>query len=281
MHGSSSYSHDYYAQIVREGVLAANPLLFAEGVPNVGAAQVSLMLGLRAACQSIIGARTAGLDALRLGWLRISSGEVERVIVAGGEEAHFCVEKAYEDCGLRSTGRSSPPFTTESGFCSFPGAVSLVLESSDSARNRGAVPYAKIDQAIAASGEPSALPRTLATLLEQSPACPAVLSSANATWLDRAERAACSNVLPGALIGTGYHAFGELFSATPLANLAATLLTGQVPTVPPSPMREAIPDRFAVLCSDWTGCAVAAWFRPLQRALTRPSGALANNATSG
>src|SRR5262249_53882943 len=74
-HGSSSYCHDYYAQIVREGVLAANPMLFAEGVPNVGAAQLSLMLGLKAACQSIIGTRTAGLDALRLAWLRIGSGD--------------------------------------------------------------------------------------------------------------------------------------------------------------------------------------------------------------
>jgi 3-oxoacyl-[acyl-carrier-protein] synthase II len=85
MHGSSSFSYEYYSQIVRDGVLAANPMLFAEGVPNVGAAQLSLMLGLKGACQSIIGTRTAGLDAMRFAWLRIACGAADRVIVGAAE----------------------------------------------------------------------------------------------------------------------------------------------------------------------------------------------------
>jgi 3-oxoacyl-(acyl-carrier-protein) synthase len=277
-HGSSSYSHDYYAQIVREGVLAANPMLFAEGVPNVGAAQLSLMLGLKAACQSIIGTRTAGLDALRLAWLRIAGGAAERAIVGGGEESHPCVEGAYESCGLRSRGPSSPPFVGEAGFCSSRGAVCLVLESSDSARARGAVPYAKIDHAIARSGERELLPRTLAALLTESPACQQVLSSANATWLDRAERAGIWRALPQASVGSANDACGELFSATALANLAAALLTGHLPSLRCPPPGSGFDgphfaghgeklDRFAVLCSDWTGGACVVWLRPLERSL--------------
>jgi 3-oxoacyl-[acyl-carrier-protein] synthase II len=70
MHGAANYSEAYYRQIVEEGLAAANPMLFAEGVPNAGAAHVSLMLGLRGACQSVIGTQTAGLDALGLAMAR-------------------------------------------------------------------------------------------------------------------------------------------------------------------------------------------------------------------
>lgn len=274
-HGSSSYSYDYYSQIVREGMLAANPMLFAEGVPNVGAAQLSLMLGLKAACQSIVGARTAGLDALRLAFLRISSGAAQRVIVGAGEESHFSVERAYENCGLRSAGPSSAPFAGEQGFCSGPGAVSLVLESSESARQRGgATPYAKIDAAMAMNGECESLPRTLTGLLKSMPATKQVLCSANATWLDRAERLALSRQSPQPSIGSAYDSAGELLSATPLLNIAAALLSGTVPAMrcPPKSagdLRLARQgerlDRFSVLCSDWTGGACAATLEPIRK----------------
>jgi 3-oxoacyl-(acyl-carrier-protein) synthase len=268
-HGSSSYSYDYYAPIVREGVLAANPMLFAEGVPNVGAAQLSLMLGLTAACQSIIGSRTAGLDALRLAYLRISSGAAQRVIVGAGEESHFSVERAYEHCGLRSAGPSCAPFAGESGFCSGPGAVSLVLESSDSARERGAVPYAKIGAALAMNGNRESLPRTLAALLAALPTTSQILCSANATWLDRAERSALTRVAPDASIGSGYDSAGELLSATPLLNIAAALLSGRLPNLARRP--DAL-DRFSALCSDWTGGACGAMFEPMTRAGSATAG---------
>ena len=82
-HGSASYCVDYYKQIVQGGFIAANPALFAEGVPNAAAAHLSLMLGLKGACQTLIGSRTAGLDALRLAVLRIASGQWDRAVVGG------------------------------------------------------------------------------------------------------------------------------------------------------------------------------------------------------
>ena len=87
-HGSSNYSCAYYSQIVKEGIGAANPMLFAEAVPNAGAAQLSLMLALKGACQTVIGTRTAGLDAIALAAARIRSGAWDRAIVGAGEE--FC-----------------------------------------------------------------------------------------------------------------------------------------------------------------------------------------------
>ena len=48
-HGSSNYCEAYYRPIVEQGIIAANPMLFAEGVPNAGAAHLSLMLGIQGA----------------------------------------------------------------------------------------------------------------------------------------------------------------------------------------------------------------------------------------
>ena len=129
-HGSSNFSEAYYRQIVREGILAANPMLFAEGVPNAGAAHLSLMLALKGPCQTIIGTRTAGLDALHLAATRIASGEWDRAIVSAAEEYSPLVNAAYEHWGLHSTSEPAAPFSGQSGgFVAGCGAVTLVLES--------------------------------------------------------------------------------------------------------------------------------------------------------
>src|SRR6185369_10170940 len=99
-HGSAEFSATYYREIVNHGLIGANPVLFAEGVPNAAAAHLSLMLGLKGACQTVIGSRTSGLDALHLAATRILTGEWERAIVGAGEEYSTIVNGGYAHCGL-------------------------------------------------------------------------------------------------------------------------------------------------------------------------------------
>ena len=132
LHGSAGYCYDYYAQIVSEGMAAANPMLFAEGVPNAAAAQLSLALGLCGACQTILGTTTAGLDALRLASLRIAAGEAERVIVCAAEESHPVLDAAYA------------AICFEEPDTSMSVAVAFVVESRTSAQQRGAKPMATL-----------------------------------------------------------------------------------------------------------------------------------------
>ncbi|CAN5826341.1 hypothetical protein BH11PLA1_BH11PLA1_00880 [soil metagenome] len=134
MHGSPTFCLDYYEQIVREGVLAANPVLFAEGVPNAAAAHLSTTFGIRGACQTIIGTRTAGLDALALAKHRVEQGEVEVVIVVAAEEAHATVTRAH------AVNRNERP----GGGEQCEGAVALIVESGVSARERGKIVHAWI-----------------------------------------------------------------------------------------------------------------------------------------
>jgi 3-oxoacyl-(acyl-carrier-protein) synthase len=123
--GSTNFCEAYYGQIVREGLAAANPALFAEGVPNAAAAHLSMTLGVRGPCQTIIGSRRAGLDALALAASRLVEGRWQRAIVSAAEEHSELVARAYEACGF---GR---PVTGA-------GAVAVLLESEDAAAARGA-----------------------------------------------------------------------------------------------------------------------------------------------
>jgi hypothetical protein len=250
-HGSAAYSHDYYEQIVREGVLAANPMLFAEGVPNAAAAQLSLMLGLKGARQTIIGTRTAGLDALRLASMRIASGDWDRAIVSGGEESSEHVNRAYNDCGLRAASGSACRDDREGGFLNVPGAVTLILESEPAAMARGAKIYGYVDAHAAANGPRDKAAQTIASVLDRLPKTSQVIGSANNTWLDRAEALAFRQLERQQPAVNVYDVTGELFSATPLAGIAAALLTD------PAPTGGKVADDFISLCSDWSGLATA------------------------
>lgn len=232
-HGSTGFSEAYYGQIVREGPAAANPVMFAEGVPNAGSAQLSLMLGLKGGCQTIIGARTAGLDALRIAALRIESGEWERAIVGSAEEFSTLVDQAYASCGLAGA-EWSPAFGESRGFVTGAGAVTMILERrKDAEARRGRVRGLILRAAGAsATGEPggrgfvAATAKVLGDLALRTSNGARLVGSANATWIDRAEAAGAG---VGRVMGGMYGWVPEMFSVGPLAAAAAVLLTGRVP----------------------------------------------------
>jgi 3-oxoacyl-[acyl-carrier-protein] synthase II len=227
-HGSTGFSEAYYGQIVREGPPAANPVLFAEGVPNAASAQLSLMLGLKGGCQTILGTRTAGLDALRLASMRIASGEWDRAIVGGGEEHSELVDRAYVSCDLCSSGEWTPAGGEGRGFLTGAGAVVMVLESRAGAETRGQRIRAVIGRSAGqtasdtpdrATGMAAAVAAVLGGI---GPGRNPVLGSANATWLDSAEAAGARRL--GREIGTLYGWIPEVFSAGPLAAVVAIVL---------------------------------------------------------
>jgi 3-oxoacyl-[acyl-carrier-protein] synthase II len=257
-HGSANYSRDYYRQVVDAGVAAANPMLFAEGVPNAAAAHLSLTMSLKGACQTIVGSRTAGLDALRLAAERIAQGRWDRAVVSAGEEFCQTVNDAYRHCGLGAGGASGEE-TSGGGFAVGCGAVTLVLESRASAERRGARPRGVVHRGASAAPREGREVEAASRVLRELGDPGAVLSSANGTWVDRVESAAVrlagrrrgAQPRVGSLAG---HA-AETFSVTPLAGVAAVLLTGELPG--PEGGRDATvaaaADGVAVLCTDFTG----------------------------
>ena len=260
-HGSCNFSAAYYKQIIEEGLVAANPILFAEAVPNAGAAQLSLMLSLKGACQTIIGTRTAGLDALALAAVRISSGVWDRAIVSAGEEYCDIVNEAYLHCGVRAASEGCAPFTAGKGFTCGAGAVTFILESRASMDRRNGKIRGQIDASAAARGKPSAAIQTISRVLSELKNPSRVLSSACGTWIDRAESAAFRhNGNPD--ISAIYGHVAETFSASPLIAIAAVLLSGRMPELLGENSAEIqkrtatpdAPDSFTAICTDFTGC---------------------------
>jgi 3-oxoacyl-[acyl-carrier-protein] synthase II len=247
--GSSSFCESYYRPITKDGLAAGNPALFAEGVPNAGAAQLSLMFQVKGPCQTIIGSRSAGVEALYLAALRIASGEWERAIVSAGEEFHETAVEIYKALGLYS---GTPPTPrAPRGMTLSTGAVTFILESESSAQSRSVEPYASIDPAKCGAiraDSPAALARLGADLLSRIGAPRHLITSANGTWLDRIE-AATIRTLPRVITGSVDGLLPDLASANALAGLAATLLTGRVPgCTHPEPVADV-----GVLATDYAG----------------------------
>ena len=215
-HGSSKYSETYYRTIVTDGIAAANPMLFAEAVPNGAAAQLSLMLSLKGACQTVIGTRTAGLDALTLAAARLGGGDWDRAIVGGGEEFSAMIEEAYRRCDGPVAALTSPLSA---------GAVMFILETRRSMEARpGARPRARLQATASFSGGHllDALARALRGL--NSPTCAAPAAPAG-TRAGRAERAALrrAGIEPApASAAAATHA--DTFSVAPLLAIAEALV---------------------------------------------------------
>jgi 3-oxoacyl-[acyl-carrier-protein] synthase II len=250
-HGSSGFCCDYYTTIVREGggVLGANPVLFAEGVPNAAAAHVSTTFGIRGSCQTIIGSRTAGLDALALATMRIRTGTSDLIIVGAAEETHDVVARAYRHQGLY------PSLTTDDQAFLTPGAVAFTVESAASAAARGVTPLAIIDRFASASGtQADAAPhvplssfRAPTRALREAHTGGLVLSSGNGTWIDRAEAAAMRHIRASTLTPSLFPRTGDLFAAAALLHIAHTIAT--------APHQQA-----TALATDLSGIAAALSF---------------------
>jgi 3-oxoacyl-[acyl-carrier-protein] synthase II len=189
-------------------------MLFAEGVPNAAAAHVSLMFSLKGACQTIIGSRTAGLDAMRLAALRIATGEWDRAIVGAAEEFDPTVNACYKHCGLHACDTPSAAFSDERGFVTSAAAVTFILESEDSMRGRNANPRGRIGSHASA--------HSMSDVLNSLQHAKHVYSSANGTWIDRTERAAMTTARQ---ISTLYGHIAECFSVLPLLSVAAAMRT--------------------------------------------------------
>lgn len=218
MHGASLYCERYYQQVVEQGIDAANPMLFAEGVPNVGSAHLSMTYRIAGGCQTIIGSRTAGLDALHLASQRIACGQWSRALVVAAEEHTELVQHVH-----RELGHVAPQGQTA---WLADGGVALILESEASALTRSARPRAVLESTCSIAG-PTAF-RDHPSVMRGLSSCPVLCTSSLAgSALAKLEEAACQRINPAAQRTSLAQRVPELFSATPLTALAAFMLAGR------------------------------------------------------
>jgi 3-oxoacyl-[acyl-carrier-protein] synthase II len=142
---------DNYDVLKEKGPRRVSPLAVPMLMPNAPAAQISLLIGARAAVNTPVSACASGNEAIALAVDQIRLGRAD-VVVAGGTEAaiHPLPMAAFANMMALSKNAGDPatvsrPWDTgRDGFVLGEGAGVLVLESEEHARARGATVYAEV-----------------------------------------------------------------------------------------------------------------------------------------
>ncbi len=167
--GGVIYTRKFYEQIVKQGANAASPLLFPETVYNAPASHLSALLGIDGASYTLVGDSSVGLAALHFGAQILALGGLDQCIVVGAEECDWILCEAY-----RTWRMARAPLAE--------GAAAVVLRSEGrwDLRTHAGETFFRQREAQAA------LERVLAEFTAE-PQVDLIVSSANQTFVDRAE----------------------------------------------------------------------------------------------
>ena len=197
--GGVIYTRKFYDQVVREG--SGSPLLFPETVYNAPGSHIAALLGLDGITYTLVGDASAGLAAVALGVQLIESGAVEHCLVAGAAEADWVLCEAYRQWRLSSSS-GAVEIGSNRGALIADGAAAIVLS------RRGVCRVEAVSDGVPFFRQSEAGASLLAALRQLPPASLSrVISSANGTFVDRAERSAIEAV------------FGEIPSIFPKVSL--------------------------------------------------------------
>lgn len=137
-------------KMVKSGASRISPFFIPASIANMGAAHVSMELGLRGPCFAPVTACASGTDAVGNAFHLIRSGEVE-IALAGGTESSITMSGIAGFANMKAlysgddVDRASIPFDKErSGFVMGEGAGVLVLEELSHALGRGAKIYGEV-----------------------------------------------------------------------------------------------------------------------------------------
>lgn len=133
-----------YEKYINKGSRRVSSHFIPKAIVNMAAGSVSIQLGTKGVCLSVVTACASGTDSIGQAFRMIRDGYQDAVF-AGGCEAAICPMgiAGFESMSALSTSedieRASIPFDKErSGFVMGEGASVILLESLESAKERGA-----------------------------------------------------------------------------------------------------------------------------------------------
>lgn len=132
--------------LVEKGARRVSPFLVPMMMANAGAAAISMRLGWRGPCETVVTACAAGTQAVGNAARLIQSGRCDAVITGGAEAAmaEIGIAAFSNMTALSSSGVSRPFDRRRDGFVIAEGGAALVLEDLDRALERGAHVYAEV-----------------------------------------------------------------------------------------------------------------------------------------
>jgi 3-oxoacyl-[acyl-carrier-protein] synthase II len=209
------------------------PTLFLAQLPNLFAGNISIVHGVSGSSRTFMGEESAGVDAVRIAWEKISAGQGDLFLVGGA----FAADRAeillmFVPYGLlHETPVPDLWHRPVAGMTLGSAGAFLVMESPEHARARGAKPLAKLSAIRAAQSNREAGAAT-AKAAEQwgriaplaAGATPAVLSGACGGGTITAEEHEFLAGLPGAPAVRGTAgALGHSMEASFLANVGLAI----------------------------------------------------------
>jgi 3-oxoacyl-[acyl-carrier-protein] synthase II len=127
------------------------PTLFLAQLSNLLAGNISIVHGVTGSSRTFMGEEAAGVDAVRIGFARIQSGQSDIVLVGGAQNSERKeMLLLYEFAQFNLTKEFKPVWARHGhpGFALGSMGAFLVLESSDNARARGAKPMARLTSVL-------------------------------------------------------------------------------------------------------------------------------------
>jgi 3-oxoacyl-[acyl-carrier-protein] synthase II len=132
------------------------PTLFLAQRSNLLAGNISIVHGVTGSSRTFMGEEASGVDAVRIGFARIQSGQSDIVLVGGAQNSERKeMLLLYEFAQFNLTKEFKPVWARHGhpGFALGSMGAFLVLESSDNARARGAKPMARLTSVVNARSD--------------------------------------------------------------------------------------------------------------------------------
>jgi 3-oxoacyl-(acyl-carrier-protein) synthase len=218
--GGVIYTKRFYRDIVETGARSASPLLFPETVFNAPASHLAAILGITGATYTLVGDSAVGLLAIGMAQDLMTNDALDCCLVVGAEEVDWLLCDAYRRWRLLRLEPPVEPFSEVGrGMILSEGAGAIVLARDGSLmieRAHAGGFYRKRTEAE------EILKRIICDLTESK--IDFVISSANGTFIDKAECRALRQTIPDAIVYTAKPALGESVGA---AGLWQVILGGQ------------------------------------------------------
>jgi 3-oxoacyl-(acyl-carrier-protein) synthase len=210
--GGVIYTKRFYREVVDAGAQSASPLLFPETVFNAPASHLAAILGIRGATYTLVGDGAVGLLAIKMAEDLMANEALDHCLVVGTEELDWLSCDAYRRWRLLRPAPPIEPFSKQTrGVILSEGAGAILLAREGPFAIECAHPGGHFARRAQAE---EILKRILHDLCQSE--IDLVISSANGTFVDRAEYRALRAVVPNAFVYTAKPALGESVGAAGL-----------------------------------------------------------------
>ena len=211
--GGIKYTRRFYNEIVTQGANSASPLLFPETVYNAAASHLAALLGVNRQSYTLVGDSSVGLGAIHFAiQLLAMQPELDRCLVVGTEEADWLLADAFASWRMAGKTDQFEVYGRPTGTIFGEGAAAVLIGRTGQlaiTESSPGVPFWSIREsepaARAVFGEPD--PDSFPEF---------IVSSANGTFVDEAERKVFNEVYESVPVYAPKPAIGDALGASGL-----------------------------------------------------------------